>query len=77
MDTFGILITKLINDVQKLEWNKYLIIDLIKLIQEKIEVAMEHGDTLRLWGSHKLGILCYMASSSCNFESIGSLMFLG
>ena len=45
MDTFGILIRELINDVQKLAWNKYLIMDLIKKIQEKIEVAMEHGNT--------------------------------
>ena len=30
MDTFGILIKELINDVQTLEWNKYLIIELIK-----------------------------------------------
>ena len=30
MDTFGILIRELINDVQTFEWNKYLIMDLIK-----------------------------------------------
>ena len=30
MDTFGILIRELINDVRKLEWNKYLIMYLIK-----------------------------------------------
>ena len=48
MDTFGILIRELINDVQTLEQNKYLILEIIKEIQEKIEVAMEHGDTWRL-----------------------------
>ena len=30
MDTFGVLIRKIINDVQTLEWNKYLIMELIK-----------------------------------------------
>ena len=54
MDTFGILIRDIINDVHTLEWNKYLIMDLIKYIQYKIEVPMEHGDTWRLWGPHKL-----------------------
>ena len=34
---------------------------------------MEHGDTWRLWGPHKLEIWCHMASSSCNFEFMGSL----
>ena len=53
MDTFENLIRELINDVHTLEWNKYLIMELIKYIQEKIEVAMEHGDTWRLWGPHK------------------------
>ena len=76
MDTFGVLIREIINDVQTLEWNKYLIMDPIKYIQEKIEVAMEHGGTWRLWGPHKLEFLCHMASSSCNFESMGRLMLL-
>ena len=57
MDTFGILIRELINDVQTLERNKYLILEIIKEIQEKIEVAMEHGDTWILWGPHKLEFL--------------------
>ena len=48
MDTFGILIRELMNDVQTLEWNKYLIMELIKSIQDKIEVEMEHGDIWRL-----------------------------
>ena len=30
MDTFEILIREIINDVQTLEWNKYLIMDIIK-----------------------------------------------
>ena len=30
MDTFGILIREIINDVQTLEWNKYLIMEIIK-----------------------------------------------
>ena len=30
MDTFGILIRDPIDDVQTLEWNKYLIMELIK-----------------------------------------------
>ena len=30
MDKFGVLIREIINDVQKLEWNKYLIMDIIK-----------------------------------------------
>ena len=76
MDTFGIVIREIINDVQTLEWNKYLIMYLIKKIKEKIEVEMEHGDTWRLWGPHKLEFMCHMASSSCNFESMGRLMFL-
>ena len=70
MDTFGILIRELINDVHTLEWNKYLIMDLIKYIQENIEVEMENGDTWKLWGPHKLEFLCHMASSYFNFESM-------
>ena len=42
MDAFGVLIRDLINVVQTLEWNKYLIMDLIKYIEDKIKVAMEH-----------------------------------
>ena len=76
MDTIGILIRDIIDDVKTLEWNTYLIMDLFKLIKEKIEVAMDHGDTWRLWGPHKLEFLCHMVSSSCNFESMGILIFL-
>ena len=46
-------------------------------MQDKIEVAMEHGDTWRLWGPHKLEILSHMESGSYNFESMGRLKFLG
>ena len=42
-------------------------------MQYKIEVEMEHGDTWRLWGQHKLEFMCHMASSSCNFECIGRI----
>ena len=39
-------------------------------------MAIEHGETWRLWGPHKLEFMCHMASFSCNFDSMGSLMFL-
>ena len=77
MEALGFGIRGIMNDVLTLEWHKYLIKEINKEIQDKIEAAMEHGDTWRLWGPHKLEIWCHMASSSCNFESMGSLKVIG
>ena len=51
MDTFGILIKEIINDVHKLEWNKYLIMEIINKYKRKLnwQWSMEtHGD----YGAH-------------------------
>ena len=38
---------------------------------------MEHEDTWRLWGPHKVEFKCHMASSPCNLESMWSIKVIG
>ena len=57
MDTFGILIREIINDVKKLEWNRYLIMELINKYKIKLnwKWSMEtHG----YYGAHTSYNLC-------------------
>ena len=37
MDTFGILIRELINDVKKIVWNKYLIMEILNKYKIKLK----------------------------------------